>query len=92
MPQQPQWTGNSETFVNPAQTEMQRRIASLRSLYRLTRDEKVLDRAVDLEMEYIRRFQAVEEVVPYLEGYESGVYIIGGKRILVCGPFPEKET
>jgi hypothetical protein len=85
MNDKPQWTGRSETFVNEAELEMAQRIKSMQDMYGLTRDENLRDQIVDLTVEYIKRFRSVDQVVPYLEGYQPGVYIIEGKRVLVTG-------
>ena len=88
MKNQPKWTGESETFVNQQQLDAEWQIEFELELYRMKPTQAQLDRLVELQMDYIKRFRSVDKVLPYLEGYEPGPYIIEGQRVLVAGRPP----
>jgi len=88
MKNQPKWTGESETFVNQQQLDAEWQIEFELELYRMNPTQAQLDRLVELEMDYIKRFRSVDKMLPYLEGYEPGPYIIEGQRVLVAGRPP----
>jgi hypothetical protein len=85
MNNQPKWTGKSETFVNQEQLDAEWQIEFEFELYRTNPTQEQLDRVVELQMNYIKRFKSVDKVLPYLEGYEPGPYLIEGERVLVAG-------
>jgi hypothetical protein len=72
MKNQPKWTGESETFVNQEQLDAQWRIEFELELYRTKPTKEQLDRLVELQMDYIKRFQSVDKVLPYLTGTSRG--------------------